>query len=97
MPAILLLSACGERLSDDNLNQVKNDMSTKEVESILGQPTRVKSHELPLQTQPKTIPAQRYYYDQNGQTVELVFVNDKLAAKIGSFQPQASPSPSPEK
>jgi hypothetical protein len=92
-----LLSACGPRLSDSNLNQVRTDMSPKEVESILGQPTRIKAHELPLQTQMKTLPAQRYYYEQNGQTVELVFVNDKLVDKNGSFDPHASPTPNSEK
>ncbi len=79
------LGACGRRVTDTNLDCVRPDMSTKEVESILGQPTRVKTHELTLLTEMKTLPAQRYYYEQDGQTVELIFVNDKLVGKNGSF------------
>ena len=80
-----LLAGCGRRVTDANLDCVKPEMSSKEVESILGQPTKVKTHELTLQTQMKTLPAARYYYTQDGQTVELVFVNDKLVGKSGSF------------
>ena len=83
----LLFTGCGKRITDVNLNQVKTDMSTKEVESILGPPTRTKSHEMTLQTQMKTLPATTYYYEQDGQTVELRFVGDKLApgGRAGSF------------
>lgn len=80
------LTACGKRVTDANLDCVKPDMSSKEVESILGQPTLIKTHELTLQTEMKTLPAQRYYYEQAGRTVELVFVNDKLVGKNGSFE-----------
>ncbi len=94
--AILLsLTACGRHVTDSNLDQVKPDMSSKEVESILGQPSRVKTHELTLQTQMKTLPAQRYYYEQNGRTVELIFVNDKLIGKEGSFDNDATPAINP--
>ena len=82
---MLAFTACGKRVTDSNLDCVKPDMSAKEVESILGQPTSIKTHELTLQTQMKTLPAQRYYYEQNGKTVELIFVNDKLIGKNGTF------------
>lgn len=81
------VSACGKRLTDANLAEVRADMSMKEVESVLGQPSRVKSHELTLLTQMKTLPATRYYYEQDGQTVELIFVSDKLIGKNGNFEP----------
>lgn len=83
----LLFAGCGKRITDVNLNQVKTEMTTKEVESILGPPTRVKSHEMTLQTQMKTLPATTYYYEQGGETVELRFVGDKLApgGRNGSF------------
>lgn len=83
----VLLAGCGKRVTDANLAEVKADMSMKEVESILGQPTRSKSHELTLLTQMKTLPATRYYYEQDGQTVELIFVSDKLIGKNGHFEP----------
>lgn len=91
----LLLTACDRHVTDSNLDQVKPDMSSKEVESILGQPTHIKTHELTLQTQMKTLPAQRYYYEQEGRTVELIFVNDKLIGKEGSFEHDVTPAKNP--
>lgn len=82
----LVSSGCGRRITDENLDQVHQDMSKKEVESILGQPTEIKSHELTLQTQMKTLQATRYYYEQEGQKVELIFVADKLVGKNGHFE-----------
>ncbi len=75
----LCFASCGMRVTDANLDQVKPDMSTKEVESILGAPTRteappeLKSHEV------KTLPVTRYVYEQNGKMVTLTFVGDRLA------------------
>jgi len=74
---------CGKRISDANLREVRPDMSTKEVESILGQPSRVQSHDLPLQTQQKTLNATVYTYEQGGKTVDLFFVGDKLVSPGG--------------
>ncbi len=81
--SLLAFSACGKRITDANLKEVKPDMSTKEVESILGQPSRSQSHELPLQTQPKTLNATVYTYEQEGKTVDLFFVGDKLVSPGG--------------
>lgn len=86
---LFVSAGCGQRLSDSNLDQVVPDMSKKEVESILGQPTSIKTHELTLQTQMKTLTATRYYYDQQGQKVELIFVADKLVGKNGHFNPDS--------
>jgi hypothetical protein len=83
---MVTLCACGKRLREANLEAVQPDMTTKEVESVLGHPTRVKTHELTLMTQMKTLPATRYYYEQNGNVVELIFVNDKLVGKYGHFE-----------
>ncbi len=82
----VLTTGCGPRITDRNLDEVKPDMSKKEVESILGQPTDIKSHELTLQTQMKTLQATRYYYEQAGHRVELIFVADKLVGKNGHFE-----------
>lgn len=82
---LFALTGCGQRLTDANLDEVVPDMSKKEVESILGQPSAIKTHELTLQTQMKTLTATRYYYDQAGQKVELIFVADKLVGKNGHF------------
>jgi hypothetical protein len=76
--SLLGAGACSRHLTQTNLNQVKRDMSIKEVESILGPPTRVDSHvELPQQV---AVPVTHYYYDQDGKTVELIFYGDKLAS-----------------
>lgn len=89
---IATMPACGKRVTDQNLEQVKVDMSKKEVESILGQPTSSETTELPLVTQQKTLPATRYYYVQDGRTVVLHFVNDRFVKADGSFE-EAAPTP----
>jgi hypothetical protein len=76
---LLGLAACGQRISDANLKSVKSDMSTKEVESILGPPTRMDAPPELKSQEVKTLPVTRYFYDQNGKTVELLFVGDRLA------------------
>lgn len=88
--AMLAISGCARHVTDANLHEVKPDMNTKEVESILGPPTRT---ELPPELKPppevRTMPVVRYIYEQDGHTVELLFVGDKLAsgneAVKGSF------------
>jgi hypothetical protein len=34
----------------------------------------------------KTLPVQRYFYDQNGKTVVIHFVDGKLIGEEGSFE-----------
>jgi hypothetical protein len=75
----LFLLGCQRQIKDVNLTAVKSDMSPKEVESVLGPPTRV---EVPteLKTQElKTMKVTRYIYEQKGKKVELLFVDDHLA------------------
>lgn len=74
------LPACGRHITDANLDRVKLDMSTKEVESILGPPTRTESPPELKSQEVKTLAVTRYVYEQNGKTVELTFVGDKLAS-----------------
>jgi hypothetical protein len=83
--ACVLLPGCARKLTDANLSCVKMDMSPKEVETILGQPTRQETREMPLQTDVKTLPVQRYIYEQNGKTVVIHFVDGKLIGQEGSF------------
>lgn len=82
---LLLLPGCKRKLHDSNLGCVKPDMNQKEVESVLGQPTSMSSAELPLQTAVKTLPTQRYFYQQGGKTVVIYFVDGKLVGQEGSF------------
>lgn len=81
----VLLPGCQRNLTDANLACVRMDMSPKEVESILGQPTRSETREMPLQADAKTLPVQRYIYEQNGKTVVIHFVDGKLIGQEGSF------------
>ena len=82
---VFLATGCKRKLSDANLSCVKPDMNPKEVESVLGQPTSATSGELPLQTHPKTLPTETYFYRQGNKTVTIFFVDGKLAGQDGSF------------
>jgi hypothetical protein len=76
--AALAAPGCEKKLANRNLEQVRPNMSQKEVESILGQPNRTEKAELELETDKKTMVITRYYYQQNGQTIVLHFQNGKL-------------------
>jgi len=85
----LLLAGCGKTVTNANLHEIQPDMSTKEVESILGQPTKVEE-KVSLQTRETiTLPVTKYVYEQDGRTVTLTFVQDRLAVDgvDGSFEP----------
>ena len=77
---LLGLAGCSRNISDANLNQVRPDMNSKEVESILGPPTRTESTVPKTEEVTKTVAVTHYYYEQNGHTVKLTFVGDRLAS-----------------
>lgn len=95
-------SGCGPRITDENiavvnrqrsaLERVGKGISPKEVESILGQPARVESTKLPLETQKKEVDVVRYFYTQDGETVVLHFVDNKLVSEVAPFG-NATPAP----
>ena len=76
--AMATLSACERKITDANLHAVKPDMTTKEVESILGAPNKVETVSEPPTEAVKTISVTRYIYVQNGKKIELTFVGDRL-------------------
>jgi hypothetical protein len=88
----LALAACGPRITNANLNEVEKErtsremlgkgISPKEVESILGQPSRTEAAKLPLETQKKEVDVVRYYYRQDGEEVALHFVDGKLISPV---------------
>ena len=86
LAACLVFPGCRRKLTDANLSCVKMDMSPKEVESVLGQPTRSETREMPLQEDVKTLPVLRYVYQQDGKTVTVHFVDGKLIGREGSFE-----------
>jgi len=78
--ALVLLCGCERKISNANLRVIKADMTTKEVESILGVPTHVEPAPELVSHEVKTLPVTRYVYEQNGEKVELVFVGDRLSS-----------------
>jgi hypothetical protein len=91
----LVFAACGPRITNANLEVVEQQrleleklgkgISPKEVESILGQPTRSESGRLPLETQKKEVEVARYFYEQDGETLVLHFVDGKLISPVPKF------------
>jgi hypothetical protein len=94
----MALSGCGKRITNENidalnqqLDRVENaaardgkikGISPKEVESVLGQPTRVETFKIPLETQKPLLDGARYYYTQDGETVVVHFVDNKLISRV---------------
>jgi hypothetical protein len=99
------LCACGPRITNANLQvvdeqRIKLDsqgkgLSPKEVESILGQPTRQEITKLPLETQKKEVDVVRYFYEQDGDIIELHFVDHKLISEVPRLgdKPELPPTP----
>ena len=105
----LWLTACKPQITNANIEAAntrqekaeqttRKGLSPKEVESILGLPDRVENNTLELETQKKQVPITRYYYQQDGQTLELHFIDNKLIDKIplwGAPAPKATPTKQP--
>jgi hypothetical protein len=76
--AMLVTTGCEREFANRNLEQLKPNMSQKEVESIIGNPDRIEKADLELETQKKTMSITRYFYNQKGQTIVLQFQNGRL-------------------
>jgi hypothetical protein len=75
--AAFFLEGCKREIANRNLDQVRLNMSPKEVETILGQPSREKKEE-DGEIEKKTAAVITYYYEQDGQTIVLRFQNGHL-------------------
>jgi muramoyltetrapeptide carboxypeptidase LdcA involved in peptidoglycan recycling len=75
--AALFLEGCNREIANRNLEQVRLNMSPKEVETILGQPNREKKEE-DGEIDRKTATVLTYYYEQGNQTIVLHFQNGHL-------------------
>ena len=92
---LLAFTGCGPRITNANVEVVNKQrqaleklgkgFSPKEVESILGQPNRQKATKLALETQKKEVEVVRYFYDQDGKTLELHFVDNKLINDVAPW------------
>ena len=76
--AVVAIAGCQKEFANRNLEQVKPNMSQKEVESILGNPDKTEKVDLELETQKKTMAITRYFYVHDGETVVLHFQNGRL-------------------
>ena len=63
----------GKRIAKDNVDEVEQGMSKKQVESILGHPTSITNDAMMKQT--------TYVYRQEKDSVTIVFKDDKLHSK----------------
>ncbi len=72
---LVLAIGCRREFADRNLKQLKPNMSQKEVESILGTPDKTEKSETETE---KTVSISRYFYTQDGHTIELQFKNGRL-------------------
>src|SRR5882672_2338674 len=98
---ILVMTGCERHISSVNIDaanrlqenaakkasrlaQAGEGLTLKEVESILGQPARVETEKRPILVQ-KNLEVTHWYYEQDGKTVELVFVDGNLQGTIPTF------------
>lgn len=79
LAVMLVMSACGTKLTDENLAKVKNGMTSAEVKSILGKPTRSDTAKI------LGLEGTTYYYEADGTEVQISFINDAVSVKLGSF------------
>ena len=93
--------ACGPRITNQNVNVVNQQraalekvgkgLSPKEVESILGQPARIETFKIPLETQRPVLDGVRYFYKQGDETLELHFVDNKLISDVPPLGSKVAP------
>jgi outer membrane protein assembly factor BamE (lipoprotein component of BamABCDE complex) len=73
---VLMLDSCSsKRITKANVDQVTEGMSKKQVESVLGPPTSLKTEDFAIMK--KTT----YIYRQGKDTVTIVFKDDKVQSK----------------
>jgi hypothetical protein len=82
----LLLLGCGGgsalTLTQANLDKVQTDMSQNDVRSILGSPSESKTDPIPIVGGTQTT----YSYHNDHADVVIVFKNDQVKEKHGTFQ-----------
>ena len=106
--SMLVMTGCERRISSANIEvanrqqeiaakrasrsaQVKEGLTLKEIESILGQPVRVETEKRPIFVQ-KNLEVTHWFYEQDGRTIELLFVDGNLQRKIPQFDEVPGPA-----
>jgi outer membrane protein assembly factor BamE (lipoprotein component of BamABCDE complex) len=69
------VSCVGRRITKENVDEVAEGMSKKQVESILGPPTELDNKDFVI------LKKTTYVYRQGKDTVTIVFKDDKLVEK----------------
>ena len=81
----LLIAGCGAlasmSLTQANLDKIHNDMSPAEVKAILGDPADSKTEPIPIVGGTQTT----YTYHSGSSDVTIVFKNDLMKEKNGTF------------
>jgi hypothetical protein len=73
-----VLTGCKREIANRNLEQVKKNMSPKEVETILGQPDSTDRKDDDGDGEKRNTGLLTYYYLQDGQKIALQFQNGHL-------------------
>ena len=77
---VFSLSCSSKRITKENVDQITEGMSKKQVESILGPPTSLKTDDFVIMK--KTT----YVYQQGKDTVTVVFKDDKVQSKDSTLR-----------
>ena len=81
----LILIGCGGgsplTLNQEHLDKIHDDMSSADVRSILGSPTESKDEPIPIVGGTETT----YTYRNDKSEVTIVFKNDQVKEKKGTF------------
>ncbi len=107
--AALFIPACGPRFTNANIAVINQQfekseeaarkglregvVTPKEVESILGPPQHTENYHLALETQKKELDGVRYYYQQDGETLVLHFLDNKLISKAPTLGEKSADAP----
>jgi outer membrane protein assembly factor BamE (lipoprotein component of BamABCDE complex) len=75
----LILTGCGSKLNQENLNKVETGMSEKQVQELLGKPTSTETAEA------FGLSATTYVYKNGDVEVRVIFANHQVISKTGTF------------
>jgi hypothetical protein len=77
----LALAACGPRVNQENYEKVRNDMTTAEVNAILGKPTEISSFSI------GELSATTAKWVGETHTITVTFANEKVKLKSYTGNP----------
>lgn len=75
LAAVLLLSACGSKVTAENFERIQNGMTQKEVVAILGEPTETSAINI------AGVSGGMASWQEGNTVISVQFLNDKVQAK----------------